>query len=354
MEFRVVQKNIEAKEDGDTLHIRGIANTGLEDVQGDTLTIQALEQIVEQATSHNLHMDHDLSLDGVLGPITSAELKEEGVEIHADIVNKEYKDKIRELLEGGVNLGLSVDGTSILDKCNVHDINNITLTEISLTPIPCDQATMGSVQVAKSFAEVFKQLREEDIVEQATEEDKMVEEAIGKEATIELINEAFNERREEYLETIRAELKNEYEARINELEKRIDSLESQLNNAENDEAKPSTEEAGVVEEEVKVESAIPHYSEDDIPQDAEEEEEEEEDVKKADKDEEEEEDIKKSIKGVISEAIDKKLESIFVQKSAKDIHFKYNDEAQTEKANENVKVQKSFTPREIAEIMAKH
>lgn len=353
MEFRVVQKNIEAKEDGDTLHIVGIANTGLEDIQGDTLTIQALEQIVEQATSHNLHMDHDLSLDGVLGPITSAELKEEGVEIHADIVNKEYKDKILELLEGGANLGLSIGGTSILDKCNVHDINNITLTEISLTPIPCDQATMGSVQVAKSFAEVFKQLREGGIVEQATEEDNMVEEAIGKEATIELINEAFNERREEYLETIRAELKNEYEARITELEKRIDSLESQLNNTE-DEAKPSTEEAGAVEEEVKVESAIPHYSEDDIPQDAEEEEEEE-DVKKADKDEEEEEeDIKKSIKGIISDAIDKKLESIFVQKSAKDIHFKYDDEVQTEKANENVKVQKSFTPRQIAEIMAKH
>ena len=41
----------------DVLYIQGIANTGCEDLVGDVVTQDALNQICEQIPLHNLHMD---------------------------------------------------------------------------------------------------------------------------------------------------------------------------------------------------------------------------------------------------------------------------------------------------------
>lgn len=361
MEFRVINKNIEAttNEEG-VLHIRGIANTGLEDVGGDTFTTDALLSITEQATSHNLHMDHDSTIDGVLGPITSAELTDEGVVIDADVVNSQYKEKIRELLGGGARFGLSVSGVSLLDKNNKHDINNITLTEISLTPIPCDQATMGSVTIAKSFAEIFRE-NDCDIVEV----EKMVEESnITKQEAIDLINEAFNERRQADLEEIRGELKNEYEVQIKELEARIETLESQAQDtkvsdvvdedAVVEEVEATVQEKREEEDDKKEKEGVPQYTEADIPTTPEKTDEEEKPAKK-EEDEDDEEEIKKNI-DLIEEIVEKRLEKIFTNKNASDIHFKYNEEAESDaQTQETANIQKNvFTIREAAEKIAKH
>lgn len=332
----IVDKNIQAtsNEEDDVLTIVGIANTGQRDLVGDVLTNEALEDICRQATKHNLHLDHDTSLDGVLGPIISAELTDEGVEIRANIVNTEYAKKIRELLSNGANLGMSVNGVT---DTSTHNLTSWDLTEISLTPLPCDQGTMGSVRIAKSFAEVVKQTMETNT---------MAEEQITVEQVIELINEAFNERREEFLEAIRQELKNEYDVVINELRERIESIEA-----------TATEEVAEAEEEEVVDEEVAEEEEDVVEEGenflegieqakAEAEATAEAPVEPAE--EEEEDDEEEDVEKTITDIINKKLEEIFTNKKSDELHFKYEEEA--EKSVETETTKKRFTPRELAEL----
>lgn len=332
----IVDKNIQAtsNEEDEMLTIVGIANTGQRDLVGDVLTNEALQDICRQATKHNLHLDHDTSLDGVLGPIISAELTNEGVEIRANIVNTEYAKKIRELLRNGANLGMSVSGVT---DTTTHNLTSWDLTEISLTPLPCDQGTMGSVRIAKSFAEVVKQTMETNT---------MAEEQITVEQVIELINEAFNERREEFLEAIRQELKNEYDVVINELRERIGSIEATAE---------ASEEEAEVEEEV-VDEVVAEEEEDVVEEgenflegieQAKAEAEAEAPVEPAEEeeeDDEEEEDVEKTITDIIN----KKVEEIFTNKKSDELHFKYEEEAEESVETETTK--KRFTPRELAEL----
>lgn len=333
----IVDKNIQAtsNEEDEMLTIVGIANTGQRDLVGDVLTNEALQDICRQATKHNLHLDHDTSIDGVLGPITSAELTNDGVEIRANIVNTEYAKKIRELLSNGANLGMSVSGVT---DTSTHNLTSWDLTEISLTPLPCDQGTMGSVRIAKSFAEVVKQTMETNT---------MAEEQITLEQVIELINEAFNERREEFLEAIRQELKNEYDVVINELRERIESIEA-----------TATEEVAEAEEEEVVDEVVAEEEEDVVEEGenflegieqakAEAEASAEAQVEPAEE-EEAEDDEEEDVEKTITDIINKKLEEIFTNKKSDELHFKYEEEAEESVETETTK--KRFTPRELAEL----
>ena len=222
MKFELINKNIQANPADEVLHIRGLANTGTTDIEGDTLTREALLDICNQATQHNLHIDHDETIDGVLGPITRAELTPEGVEIDADILEGKYTSRIRDLLEHGVRLGMSVRG--LAERAGGNFVR-VVLTEISLTPLPADQSTLGSVVIVKSFGELARRVVGFD--DENLEEDNMADEVITKDVVIELINTGFNERKEEFLETIREELKDEFGVVLGELKERVEKLEAQ-------------------------------------------------------------------------------------------------------------------------------
>lgn len=357
MKFRITDKNITSYEDDDVLHIVGIANTGKEDLAGDVLTNEALMNICEQAVNHNLHLDHDTSMDGLLGPITSARLVDDGVEVHATIVNKEHAEYIKNLLENGVKLGLSVSGVATNTMSDKHTITEWDLTEISITPVPCDQGTMGTVVVAKSFAEVINNITKvEDL---PMEEKSMAEEEIVTiEKVIDIINEAFNERREEYLETIRAELETKYDAKFNEIQERLDTLTKEK---EEDEAIVSThateEDEASAEAEVETEVAEKNDDEEDVEsqlealvEETKQDDEEEKAVETEEEDEEDKEDLIKSIE----EIINKKFNDIFTNKKSADLDFKYKEEEQKSVETEEEKVvKKAYTPHELAQILSK-
>ncbi len=222
LEFRIINKEISSNVDEQTLYITGIANSGTEDLVGDTVTRQALEQICNDATNHNLHLDHDTGLEGLIGTITEAELVDDGVLIKARIL-AERRDEIETLLKQGIKLGLSISGVTTCNDENPSLIDEWILTEISLTPIPCDQATMGTVAIAKSFKEFIdnnsgttkaSQQEEDEETDDAENEeqnktsqeednggDNMAEETmITEENVIELINTAFAEKQEEFLD----------------------------------------------------------------------------------------------------------------------------------------------------------
>lgn len=341
MKFNITDKSITSYEDKETLHIVGIANTGREDLYGDVLTRDALMNICEQAVNHNLHLDHDTSMEGLLGPITSARLVPEGVEIHAEIVNKEHANRIKTLLEAGVKLGMSVSGVATNTSIDKHTITEWDLTEISLTPLPCDQGTMGSVVIAKSFAEVIKKtITEED--KPRTEDKDMAEEVVTIEKVIELINDAFNERREEYLETIREEIKTEYDAQLKEIQERLDTLTKEKEEEEDDAVVSNpADDVNAQLEQMEAEAEEGAVAEQKATQTEEEEEKEEDD-------DDEKEDIVKSIESIIS----KKFDEIFTNKKHADLDFKYKEEEQKAVESERV-VKKSYTPHELAQLLSR-
>lgn len=352
MKFELINKNIQANPADEVLHIRGLANTGTTDIEGDTLTREALLDICNQATQHNLHIDHDETIDGVLGPITRAELTPEGVEIDADILEGKYTSRIRDLLEHGVRLGMSVRG--LAERAGGNFVR-VVLTEISLTPLPADQSTLGSVVIVKSFGELARRVVGFD--DENLEEENMADEVISKDVVIELINTGFNERKEEFLETIRNELKDEFGVVLGELKERVEKLESQLVEApveteEVDEEvvveEPVEEEVvlddnDVVEEEVvEEEPATEEATEEEATEEPEEAEAEEE---TDDDEEDKEEKLKKSIQNIV----DQKIEEIFKAHTKDELQFQYQPQTSDDEHVETVEVKKAYTPRELAE-----
>lgn len=316
-QFKIIAPITKTTSDGDdgAVYIEGIANTGQEDLAGDIITRDALTQIVNQLPNRNLHLDHVKDFDGILGPIVASELRDEGAWFKARLVD-ERKDIIQSYLEQGVHFGTSISGDCNYEEGSMSNIISWDLVELSLTDIPCDQGTMGTVSLSKSFDGILQSIKQKQLIlqEEEMEEETMAEEEVTyttEEAVIELINTAFNERKDEFLEQIRDEVKSEYESVIGELTSRVEALE----NAE----KPAEEE------------------EEPVPADEQKAEEEEEEETKA-TDEEEDED--KNIEEIVNKRVDEILGGL-----NKEVDFKYSSQKKTDKSQE-----KSFSPHEIASL----
>ena len=215
-------KNITEDDDG-TLYIEGIANTGKEDLVGDIVTETALKQIVEQAPQRNLHYNHDDTRKDLLGRIIEAELRPEGAWIKTRILD-EQKEWLKSYLEQGILFGQSISGCCTYEDGSYDEIVAWDLTEISLTDTPCDQGTMGTVSISKSFDDLILSLkRKEDL----KEKNSMAEE-LSRDDVIDIVNDAYNERKEELLEQIRENIAKEYDVKLNELTERLNTLEAKL------------------------------------------------------------------------------------------------------------------------------
>jgi hypothetical protein len=150
----------------------------------------------------------------------------------------------------------------------------------------------------------------------------------------ELINTAFNEKQEDLIESVRGELKSEYEAVLNELKERIETLESQQGEGNNE----SESEGGEGES-----TSTPAIGEGESK--ADEDEDEEKPRKEDEEDEDEDEDDKKHLEDMIEKAVQKTIQGIFNPKNSPSFHYKKNNK---EEQNEE---KKGYTPRELAEML---
>ena len=181
--------------------------------------------------------------------------------------------------------------------------------------------------MSKSFDNIVLAIKEQK-QHNEMEEHSMAEEEpkyITEEDAIGIVNDAFNEKKEEFLETIRDELKSEYEAEINAIKEQIDAL------------KPSEEEPAPAEgEEGKTTD----------------EEEEEEEDKSTDNDKSEEEktytqeDVDKMVADQLDKAVNEKVKNIFDEVGRKS-SFEYDEHKGADKKSvEN----KTYTAKELAEM----
>ena len=147
-------KTYELNEDG-TLTIEGIASTTNQDLDGDVILQSAIDSMKNQLTTSikNLHGDHNYKLfDGILGAITKVVDTDDNILKIRAIILSRFAESVKEMLDIGVQLGLSIGGR-ILDYDQTNDgweIKDINLFEISLTGMPANYDTYGTVTTVKN------------------------------------------------------------------------------------------------------------------------------------------------------------------------------------------------------------
>lgn len=138
------QKKYALNDDG-TLTITGVFSTTNKDLDGDIVSPQALASLQRQAVGLNLHLDHDHSYDGGIGVITESHIEANQVFITAKILS-EYAPGILERLNLGMNFGFSIGGIPVVNNLNPQIIDDFVLLEISLTLLPANWDTFGTVE----------------------------------------------------------------------------------------------------------------------------------------------------------------------------------------------------------------
>lgn len=142
-------KSYTENDDG-TITIEGIASTTNKDLQGDIILPSAIQSMKKQllTTTKNLHGDHWYGLDGIYGAIKNVlNSDENSLKIRA-IIRKSKAAEIKEMLDVGVQLGLSIGGK--ITKYTINEdgweIKDLLLMEISLTGMPANWDTYGTIQ----------------------------------------------------------------------------------------------------------------------------------------------------------------------------------------------------------------
>lgn len=163
-EFRLycsdIKKNLDPQYDNKTkpLILEGVASTSDIDLEGDYITPQCIESFKLQATNCNIHNNHNVGLDDVIGTVLEVlDSDQNTLKIKFSILPL-FRKHIEECIDNGVKLGLSIGGT-ILDYDTGDDglkIKNMMLHEISLTPLPANWNTMGTVTHSKSMGKVIE------------------------------------------------------------------------------------------------------------------------------------------------------------------------------------------------------
>ena len=200
-------------EDG-TLTITGIASTTNEDLDGEIITPDALQSLERQVVGLNLHLDHNHNYDGGIGVITEAEIQDNSLRITA-IVLPEYAVSILQKLSLGMNMGFSIGGIPVINSGNSRVINDFILLEVSLTLLPANWDTFGTVETkteVKSICltgacyHILKSKNKSDIMskkdfEQSTNVDENI-----KQELVNIVNEAVINLKPIILDELRGEL----------------------------------------------------------------------------------------------------------------------------------------------------
>ncbi len=151
-QFNVKIRNKSIGDDG-TLYIEGLASTTNPDLDEDVMEDKAIDSMTEQAVDLTVFFNHNY--DNILGKIIEArKIIEDGISklwIKVAILNSK-KEWLIELLDFPIELGFSIGG--FLKEWNRGEnwsfhIYDILLLEISLTPLPANQDTLGTVSATK-------------------------------------------------------------------------------------------------------------------------------------------------------------------------------------------------------------
>ena len=340
--FTTKSQNTEYSENSDgTLTIEGIASTTNKDLQGDIILPSAINSMKQQllTTTKNLHGDHDYGLDGIYGAIKEVlDSDDTCLKIRADIL-KSKSSQIKEMLDVGVNLGLSIGGKiteyTILED-HGWEIKDLSLMEISLTGMPANWDTFGTIQESKTGKSIVKakclagachviRKNNGEIMTQNEDLRKAEgEDVLTKEDVVDLFNELMASQKEEIIKEVATETVKQVTTELQSIvQAEIDKLKEEP--SKDDEGESVDEE----EESMKAECAP------------------------EEEDEEKEKAFADLISKTVKDAVDANISSLFKDlEQSRAPQFKVDDVDKTGlNKNEPVETSKGMTSREIAEKM---
>ena len=206
-------KSYGLNEDG-TLTVTGIASTTNEDLDGEIVSPDALKSLAKQVIGLNLHLDHDHSYKGGIGAITDATLENSSLRITA-VILPEFAEGILERLDLGMNFGFSIGGIPVIDSLNSRVINDFILLEVSLTLLPANWDTFGTVEVTKGLVEsrcltgachyILKEKKSDNMSKKEANNPIEVTDEI-KQELVNIVNEAVYNLKPQILDEIRGEI----------------------------------------------------------------------------------------------------------------------------------------------------
>ena len=259
-----ITKSSDESSDGERILLEGIASTTSRDLHDEIVSSAAIDSMSEQALALNIHGDHWYGLEDVIGAIKDASAEDKQLHIKF-LITKKHTPDIKDLLETGVKLGLSIGGyvTSYDEKNRI--INAIELHEISLTAMPANWDTFGTVTTSKGLVEsnciagachaIVKKLGEktmskEDIkTKEETSQEGEETSGLTQDDVIELFNELMAEKEEtivqEITDKVQTQLESIAEAKVQEL---LDDDSSSTEEEGDDTKATSTEEEGEEDE----------------------------------------------------------------------------------------------------------
>ena len=133
------------------LILTGIASTTKEpSLYGEIMTEEALQQMQEQAVNLPILEAHKGDgFDNVIGVITNAYV--ENNDLHIDFkILQNHRQRIQELLDNNVPIGLSIGAQAHIDQ-DTQQVIGVTLIEVSLTPVPANRVAHNTVRVKEDY-----------------------------------------------------------------------------------------------------------------------------------------------------------------------------------------------------------
>lgn len=149
----ILNSTVENKPDNksDDLILTGIASTTKEpSLYGEIMTEDALQQMCQQAVNLPILESHKGDgLDNVIGVITNAYVEDNDLHIDFKILSN-HRERIEDLLNNGVPIGLSIGAQGMIDT-DTQQVIGITLLEVSLTPVPANRVAHNTVHVKEDY-----------------------------------------------------------------------------------------------------------------------------------------------------------------------------------------------------------
>lgn len=216
--------------DGERILLKGIASTTNRDLQNDVVSSDAIMSMAEQAPNLNIHGDHFYGLEDVIGAIKNVSVESDilGIEF---LITKRHTPAVQDLLETGVNLGLSIGGYVTDYDETTNTIKAIELREISLTAMPANWDTFGTVTTKNGTVEstclsgacynIIKTLNGDTTMTQETKAEESQETPITLEDVKNFLDEYMAEKEatmvEEVTNTVQANVEAIVESKVKEL-----------------------------------------------------------------------------------------------------------------------------------------
>ena len=209
----------------DRILLSGVASTTSRDLQDEVVSSEAIQMMAEQAPELNIHGDHWYGLEDVIGAIKDVDVTDDSLAIDF-LITKRHTPIIRDLLETGINLGLSIGGYVTDYDSNENIIKAIELREISLTAMPANWDTFGTVTSKSGVVEstclsgacynIIKSINGEKNMSQEVESTK-ADEAQETPITLEDVKDFLDEYMAEKEATMVEEVTNKVEAQLESL-----------------------------------------------------------------------------------------------------------------------------------------